>query len=80
MYNIGGKGAPHSVLWLRISSYGSSKWRSMDLAEHNFKGYYYREAFAVENEIVYFGSLNVKGTYVLAKEEESEQLRVVRED
>ena len=34
----------------------------------------------MENKIVYFGSWNEKPTLVLVKEEDSEQLRVVRED
>ena len=50
----------------------------MDFASHCFKGYWLREAFALEKSIVYFGSYNVKTTFVLEREEGSEQLKVVR--
>ena len=52
----------------------------MDVEKYNFREYCYREAVAVENKVVYFGSNNVDSTFVLEKEEESEQLKVVRED
>ena len=52
----------------------------MDVEKYNFREYCYREAVSVENKVVYFGSNNVDSTFVLEKEEESEQLKVVRED
>ena len=52
----------------------------MDVTNYNFKRNFWREAFVVENKIVYFGSWNEKATFVLEKEEEAEQLRVVRKD
>ena len=52
----------------------------MDIWNFSFKGYYYREAFAIENKIIYFGANGKKTTFVLEQEEESEQLKAVRED
>ena len=52
----------------------------MDLSHYDFSGYHCREAFALENKIVYFGDMLKSVTFVLEKEEDSEQLRVVRED
>ena len=80
MYNIGGAGSSHSLMWCRLSSTYRAKWEFTDLASHNFGGYYSREALAVEYKIVYFGSWNANATFVLEQEEESEQLKVVRED
>ena len=52
----------------------------MDLASFNFQGYHLREAFVVESKIVYFGSQDINATLVLEQEEDSEQLKVVREE
>ena len=52
----------------------------MDLPNYSFTGYYDREAFVMENKIVYFGWSNKNATFVLERDEESEQLKVVRED
>ena len=43
----------------------------MDVRNSSFKGFYDRQAFAVEDKIVYFGSSNKHATYVLEKEGES---------
>ena len=80
IYNLGGYKCSHSVAWCRLSSTTHFRWKLADLAHHNFKGYYSREAFEVENKIVYFGSRDVNSSFVLEQEEDSEQLRVVRED
>ena len=80
MYNIGGEGSFHSVMWCRLSSTYPAKWEFMDFPIYSFNGYYWREALAVENKIVYFGSNNQKVTFVLEQEGESEQLKVVRVD
>ena len=50
----------------------------MSLANCNFKEYRHREALVLENKIVYFGSSNMKGTLVLEKEGDSEELKVAR--
>ena len=52
----------------------------MDLLNYCLKGYHDREAFVLENKIVSFGFNNLKTTLVFEQEEDSEQLRVVRED
>ena len=52
----------------------------MDFSSHTFKDFWLREAYPIENKIVYFGSSDAEATFVLEKEEGSEQLRVVRED
>ena len=52
----------------------------MDLPNLNFTGYSIREALVVGNAIVYFGSEYKNATFVVEKEEESEQLKVARED
>ena len=52
----------------------------MNLASYSFRRYPYREAFVLENKIVYFGSNYKFTSFVLEQEEESEQLVVVRED
>ena len=80
MYNIGGDGSSHSVIWCQLSSTYRAKWEFMDLQSHNFEKYLIREEFAVENRIVYFGSKNENATFVLAQEGESEKLKVVSED
>ena len=80
MYNIGGYQSSHSVMWCRLSSTYPAKWEFMDLLNYHFYGYFYREAFVVENKIVYFGSWNAKVTFVSEQEGESEQLKVVRTD
>ena len=79
IYNIGGDGSSHSVLWCSLLSNGPPKWKSMDLENYSFKGYYDREALVVGNKIVYFGSNNQNATFVLEEEEEG-KLRVVRRD
>ena len=52
----------------------------MDFPNYDFTGYEAREAFAMENKIVYFGASGFDSTIVLEREEESEQLHVVREN
>ena len=52
----------------------------MNLPNYNFKEYFDREAYVVKNKIVYFGDSNENATYVLERDEESEQLKVVREE
>ena len=79
MYNIGGKRSSHSIAWCHLSSAYPSSWKLLDIANHSFKGYDAREAFAVENKIVYFGSSYEMKTFVLEKQE-SDQLEVARED
>ena len=66
-------------MWCRLSSNYPGEWKFMDLWNYSFKGYYQRAALAVGNKIAYFEIFN-KGTFVLEEEEESEQLKVVRED
>ena len=39
MYNIGGFGSSHSVVWCRLGSSASPLWKSMDLANYGFKQY-----------------------------------------
>ena len=80
MYNIGGYLSSRSVAWCRLKSKYVTSWQFMDLSNSNFKGYSWREALVVENKIVYFGSSNENRTFVLEKEEQSEKLRVVRQD
>ena len=80
MYNIGGDNSSHSVMQCRLSSTYAAEWKFMDLSNYSFKGYCWREAFAVGNKIVYFGCLKKNATFVLEEEEESEQLKAVRED
>ena len=60
IYNIGGNGSSHSVMWSRANP--SSKWYLRDLSNYNFSGYYLREAFVLENKIVYFGVVRKKAT------------------
>ena len=78
MYNIGGFGSSHSVVWCRLGSSASPLWKSMDLANYGFKQYSFREALVVANKIVYFGSEEENAAFVLEREGESEQLKVVR--
>ena len=52
----------------------------MDLPIFDFTGYPCREAFVVENRIVYFGDNCENKTFVLKKGEKSENIRVVREE
>ena len=80
MYNIGGDGSSHSVMQCHLSSTYAAEWKFMNIQNYSFKGYKYREALVVENKIVYFGDWNKKATFVLEMEEESKQLKVVRED
>ena len=75
IYSIGRWRSSHSVMWCRLAC-----WKFIDLPNSAFKGYYYREAFALENKIVYLGSWNENASLVLEKEGESEQLKVARED
>ena len=80
IYNIGGAGSSHSVLRCSLLSPDLPKWKSMDFENYSFKGYCYREALVVGNQIVYFGSRNENATFVLEEEEEEGKLRVVRQD
>ena len=80
MYNIGGYPSSHSVLWCRLSSTYAAKWKFVDLPNYSFTGYHNREALVGENTIVYFGAKNENTTFVLERDEESEQLEVVRKD
>ena len=50
----------------------------MDVLNYNFKEYGAREAFVVENKIVYFGSYKEKTTFVLEQVEGTEKLSLVR--
>ena len=52
----------------------------MNIQNYSFTRYYNREALVVENKIVYFGWSNKNATFVLERDEESEHLKVVRED
>ena len=67
-------------MWGGLTSNGPPNWKFMDVSNYSFKKYCLREAFVLENKVVYFGSWNVKIAFVLEKEEDSEQLKVVRED
>ena len=78
MYNIGGDESSHSVMRSYLSSNYASKWEFMNLPNYNFENYSF--AFVVEDKIVYFGWNNKDATFVLEQEEESDQLKVVRED
>ena len=80
IYNIGGFGSSHSVLWCSLHSPNPPKWKPMDFENYSFKGYWYREALVVGNRIVYFGSRNKNATFVLEEEEEEGKPRVVRQD
>ena len=80
MYNIGGVGSSHSIAWCDLRSPELPNWKILDLPNHIFSGYGLREAFVVENKIVYFGSCDAERTFVLEKEEKQERLKVVRED
>ena len=73
IYNIGGYHSSHSAVWCSLSSNYSFKWQDMNLANnYSFKGYWIREAFVVEDRIVYFGSQSREATFVLKKEQDSE--------
>ena len=61
-----------------LSSTYAAEWKFVDLPKYSFKEYYNREALVVENKIVYFGWRNKNATFVLERDEESEQLKVVR--
>ena len=65
-------------MWYRLAH--TDSWKCMDLPNLNFTGYSIREALVVGNAIVYFGSEYKNATFVVEKEEESEQLKVARED
>ena len=80
IYNIGGAGSSHAVMWCRHSPTYAAKWEFMDLSTSGFTGYCGREAFAGENKIVYFGANCENATFVLEQEEDSEQLKVIRKD
>ena len=77
IYNLGGDGSSHSVAWCRLCYNAPAKWEFVDLPNYSFAGYARREAFVIENKIVYFGSVHRETTFVL---ESGEELRVVRED
>ena len=51
----------------------------MNIQNNSFNGYHNREAVLVENKIVYFGNWHKKATFVLERDEQSEQLKVVKE-
>ena len=80
MYNLGGFGASHSIMWCDLNFSFAPNWNFMDLPNHSFKRSSLREAFVLENKIVYFGPHEQNRTFVLEKEGDSEQLKVVRED
>ena len=80
IYNIGGGGSSHSVLCYDMSEVDDPEWRGIKVAGFNFKGSYYHNALAVGDKIVFFGSNYYKKTLVLEKENESEQLIVVRQE
>ena len=52
----------------------------MELQNYSFKQFCQRNALVLEDKIVYFGSCDEKGSFVLEREEDSEQLKVVREE
>ena len=54
-----------------LSSTYSAEWKFLDLPNYSFTGYYDREAFVVQNKIVYFGLSNKNATFVLERDEES---------
>ena len=70
----------HSAMQCRLSSTYVAEWKFMNIQNNCFNGYHNREAVLVENKIVYFGNWHKKATFVLERDEESEQLQVVRED
>ena len=78
LYNIGGERSSHSLTLCHLSSQYQAQWKLMDLPNYDFKEYQFREVMTVENKIVYFGWYIQKTSFVL--EEESERLKVVRED
>ena len=80
IYTIGGLFSPHSVLWCDIDSIHLPLWKGLDLADCEFTEHYYRKALVLENKIVYFGTWNENATYVLEKEKQSHELRLVRQD
>lgn len=79
-YIIGGYGSSHSLLCCNLNSHQQPKWKGFDLQGVSLKGDYSRNAFNIENKIVYFGSSNPILTCVLEKEKYSEKLRVVKRD
>ena len=79
VYNIGGDESSHSAMQCRLSSTYVAEWKFMNIQNNCFKRYYDREALVVENKIVYFGWSNLNATYVLERDKESGQLKVVRE-
>ena len=80
MFNLGGWESSHSAMQCRLSSTYAAEWKFVDLPLYSFKRYYDREALVVENTIVYFGWSDKNATFVLERDEDSEQLNVVREN
>ena len=53
----------------------------MDLANYNFTKLQHKEALVMENKILYFGeSYREPGTFVVERDGESEQLKIIRND
>ena len=64
----------------RLSSTYAAEWKFMNIQNYSFTGYQEREAYVVENRIVYLGNWIKKATFVLEMDEESQLLKVVRKD
>ena len=80
LYNIGGMKSSHPILGCDLSSTHQPKWMALDFREARFKWYWYRSAFLLGKEIVYFGTCDVKTAFVFSKEKGSHQLKVERRD
>ena len=50
----------------------------MEVKDHSFKGWYSRDAFVVDDKVVYFGFHSSKETLVFEKKQS--ELKVVRQD
>lgn len=62
-----------------LNSANASQWISIDLPNYSFTKRYYRKVALIDKTIMYFGSVTSKQTFILEKEEESKNLKVVRE-
>ena len=69
-----------------LSCVETPQWHSplklefIERPKYSFRRFNSREAFVLENKIVYFGSQNIKATFVLEQEEETELLKIISED
>ena len=80
IYNIGGGGSSHSILYQNLSSIEFRGWRGIDFGDFSFKGQYRWQALVVENRILYFKSNKTKSTFILEQQNGSEKLQLVRRD